>query len=151
MIWDITALFDRESVPRVFQKSLPILLNGGVLFDDVPVSGERITDNGYSIMSDLVLSCRKELTITDLQSIIYRFCSFIECPQADFRSVRKAIHTLTQLMNPIRYYFDSNSDVVCRILQSISLIVEMVYRIFLTYIRKLEDLRFIVQLVIMIE
>lgn len=112
MIWDITALFDRESVPRVFLKSLPILLNGGVLFDDVPVSGERINDNGYSIMSDIIIVSKKDLTISDLQSIIYRFCSFVESPQADFRSVRKTIHTLTQLMDPIRHYFDSNHDVV---------------------------------------
>lgn len=114
LIWDITAMFDKDSVPRVFLHSIPILMNGDVLFDDIPLSGERINDSGYSILSDMILCTQNQLTLIDLQSIVYRYCSFVESPQADFRSIRKVIHVLTQLITPIRKFFAENRGVVSR-------------------------------------
>ena len=98
----------------MFLQSLPILLNGGVLFEDIPLSGEYVSDNGYTTMSDILILSKKSLTLVDLQSAVYRYCAFVEGPQADVRNIRKAIHTLTQLVDVIHGFYGDNPPVVRR-------------------------------------
>ena len=109
-------LFDKKTVPEPFLHFLPILLNGGVLFEDVPVYGERIQDNGYPIMSNLILCPGNQLTMIQLQAVIYRYCVYIENPQGDFRGVKNAVNTLTKLINPIQMYYETQKDLVCKLL-----------------------------------
>ena len=106
-------LFDKKTVPEPFLRFLPILLNGGVLFEDVPVYGERISDSGYPVMSELILCPSNQLTIIQLQAIIYRYCTYIENPQGDFRGVKNAVITLTRLIPTIQVYYSSQKDLVC--------------------------------------
>ena len=98
----------------MFLQSLPILLNGGVLFEDIPLSGEYVSDSGYTTMSDILILSKKSLTLVDLQSAVYRYCAFVEGPQADVRNIRKAIHTLTQLVDVIHGFYGTNPYVVRR-------------------------------------
>ena len=106
-------LFDKKTVPEPFLHFLPILLNGGVLFEDVPVYGEKIQDTGYPIMSEIILCPSNRLTIIQLQAVIYRYCAYIENPQGGFRGVKNAVITLTRLINSIRVYYELQKDIVC--------------------------------------
>ena len=84
------------SIPQSFAKNLPLFLIGGILFDDNPLSGPSVSENGF------------------IQCVVMRYATYIESPQASFRTSRKMITVLTQLVPVLKEFVQSNRDEVRR-------------------------------------
>lgn len=102
------------SIPQSFAKNLPLFLIGGILFDDNPLSGPSVSENGFNATSTIILSCRKNLSLFDIQCVVMRYATYIESPQASFRTSRKMITVLTQLVPVLKEFVQSNRDEVRR-------------------------------------
>lgn len=83
-----------------------------MLFEDVPLARETADDGGYATLSELLILSKRQLSLEDLRSAVFRFAAFAEGPQADVRNVRKAVHTLTQLVEPLRGFYGERPGMV---------------------------------------
>ena len=81
-----------------------------MLFEAVPLARETADDGGYATLSELLILSKRQLSLEDLRSAVFRFAAFAEGPQADVRNVRKAVHTLTQLVEPLRGFYGERPE-----------------------------------------
>jgi hypothetical protein len=100
----------RLEVPTLFKEALPLLLLGGVLFEDNPLSGPVLSEHGFSIVSEIAVKHKTALSILDLQCIVLRYCTYIESPQASFHTAQKMIIVLTQLIKVIGQYASMHKE-----------------------------------------
>ena len=97
-----------------------VLMTGTMIYDvahtrclaATPLARETADDGGYATLSELLILSKRQLSLEDLRSAVFRFAAFAEGPQADVRHVRKAVHTLTQLVEPLRGFYGERPGMV---------------------------------------
>lgn len=104
----------KQYVPRTFLRHLSFLLNNGILFDEFPNASLQESEMCFRTLNIIIVFYRNELSIQDLQNIVFRYCVYIEHPNADFQLSQNLIDILTELVGVMRLHISAHRDEVCR-------------------------------------
>lgn len=103
-----------QYVPRIFLRHLSFLLNNGILFDEFLSAGLQESELCFRTLNTIIVFYCNELSIQDLQNIVFRYCVYIEYPDADFQLSQRLIVILTKLVGVMRLHLTAHRDEVCR-------------------------------------
>lgn len=130
-------LIYRNMCPPALADNFPYLLTGDVLFPRQlsSLNNPTLIENRLQVLNDLLLPCKSRLSLADYQSIVYVYCFFFGNPTISFRMLRRLAMSLTELVKKLRALMVTQQEVV----------VELLYRIALTFVRKVEDIHYFSQ------
>ena len=92
----------KQYVPRIFLRHLSFLLSNGILFDEFPNAGLQESELCFRTLNTIIVFYCNELSIQDLQNIVFRYCVYIEHPDADFQLSKTLIMILKKLVGVMR-------------------------------------------------
>ena len=126
---------------------LPYLLTGDVLFPlQLSVcENSSLIEHRLQIVNDILLTRKNKLRLVDIQNIAYIYSFFFGNPVVAFRTLRRMTFSLTELVKSLRQYTVTQRDIVSMNMISNSYVVELLYRIALTFVRKVEDMQCVSQ------
>ena len=127
----------RDTCPPALADNFPYLLTGDVLFPRQlsSLNNTTLIENRLQVMNDLLLPCKSRLCLADYQNIVYVYCFFFGNPTISFRMLRRLTVSMTELVKKLRSLMMTQQEVV----------VELLYRVALTFVRKVEDIHYFSQ------
>ena len=104
---------------------------GDLVLSTNPLISLTLLDADVCIVGDFITSYQNEMSLHDIRCSVYRLCCYLCYPHISFKSMKRIIEVMLCLNAHIHPFSTTNRSTVIR----------LVYRILVTYVRKIEDLR----------
>ena len=128
-----------------FSKNLPLLCYQGIFVEEELSQNNQLFFNG---LSRIISSSLNSLSLQDIRCIVLRYCSLINNPRASFSLLKMIIEYLYLLLPALRPMCLTSGDGVSKRAGEAWWVGTLLFRVTLTYIRKIDDIQLLIKNVV---